>query len=514
MANVGSAAAGKTLIGAGNGASPTYASIGTNSGLTAHGVVISEGNSAFSATSSGTVGQVLTSNGSGSDPSFQTLSAAGSLTPDSGAAVSAVGGTIPTLGYQAGTVQTTRTYNDGAGNFRVADQTWYTQYVVDASTTPGLKGTFQTIQAALDQAVTDGMAYTNQKVIYVRVGSYSENLTIPGGAILVGETLALPIGGVITPLSNTIIIGNHTFSGISVNGFNNLVFEQTVSGDIFNGSSATAVLGYAKNCTIINTGSGQILNGMTTSSSFNFVDCTFFAGGEATQFTCTNMASMNMQECTFANICDINQDSCANLFLRNCTGLIPSAGVGTVTMGSGTSIQAIGTWFITNNAYNITGTNIATGDLKQCTFVTGGTAGINTTTGAWLLDCCSTSGATVNPMFSNPATVRINTQIQGNIIASTLTAGDLTVSTNMYYIGVTSTASARTIDLPTALTPGVTPTAGQVFIIKDQSGGAATNNITVTTTNGLLIDGSTTALINTNYGSLSFKFDGTNYFIL
>lgn len=514
MANVGSAAAGKTLIGAGNGASPTYASIGTNSGLTAHGVVISEGNSAFSATASGTLGQVLTSNGSGADPSFQTLSAAGSLTPDSGAAVSAVGGTIPTLGYQAGTVQTTRTYNDGAGNFRVADQTWYTQYVVDASTTPGLKGTFQTIQAALNQAVSDGMLYTNQKVIYIRVGSYSENLTIPGGAILVGETIALPVGGVISPLANTVILGNHVFSGNAIASFNNLVFEQTVSGDIFNGGSAAIVLGYAKNCTILNTGSGQILNGMPSNSSFNFVNCTFTAGGEATQFTCTNMFSMIMQECTFSNICDINQDTCPTLFLRNCTGLSTSSGVGTVTMGSGAFIQAIGTWFSTNNAYNITGTSMLGGDLKQCTFLTGGTAGINTATGAWVLDCCNTSGVTTNPMFTNAATVSINTQTQGNIIASTLTSGNLDVLVTMYYVGVTSTASARTINLPTALTPGSSPTAGQVFIIKDQSGGAATNNITVTTTNGLLIDGSTTALINTNYGSLTVKFDGTNYFIL
>lgn len=73
MANVGTAAAGKTLIGNGNGASPTFADIGTDSGLTAHGVVISEGNAAFVAVSPGSTGQVLTSNGAGLDPSFQNL---------------------------------------------------------------------------------------------------------------------------------------------------------------------------------------------------------------------------------------------------------------------------------------------------------------------------------------------------------------------------------------------------------------------------------------------------------
>ena len=85
MANIGTALAGKVLIGAGNGASATFASIGTNSGLAAHGVVIAEGNNAFSVTSSGSLGQVLTSNGAGSDPTFQTPATGFSWTDVTGA---------------------------------------------------------------------------------------------------------------------------------------------------------------------------------------------------------------------------------------------------------------------------------------------------------------------------------------------------------------------------------------------------------------------------------------------
>src|SRR6185503_1041103 len=80
MSNVGSAAAGKTLIGAGNGASPTFADIGTNSGLAAHGVVLAEGNSAFVVASPSLSGQVLTSNGPSLNPSFQDASASGAIT--------------------------------------------------------------------------------------------------------------------------------------------------------------------------------------------------------------------------------------------------------------------------------------------------------------------------------------------------------------------------------------------------------------------------------------------------
>jgi len=80
MANVGTAAAGKTLIGAGNGASPTFANIGTNSGLTANSVVLSQGNAAFNTVGPGTTGYVLTSNGAGSDPTFSAVSTAGAVT--------------------------------------------------------------------------------------------------------------------------------------------------------------------------------------------------------------------------------------------------------------------------------------------------------------------------------------------------------------------------------------------------------------------------------------------------
>jgi hypothetical protein len=72
MANVGSGASGRTLVGAGNGASPTFVSIGTNSGLTAHGIVIAEGNGAFVASNTGTAGQIFQSAGASADPVYST----------------------------------------------------------------------------------------------------------------------------------------------------------------------------------------------------------------------------------------------------------------------------------------------------------------------------------------------------------------------------------------------------------------------------------------------------------
>ena len=85
MANVGTGEVGKTLVGTGSGASPSYVDIGTNSGLTNHGVVIAQGNGAFVSSSAGANGQLLIGS-NGANPAFAYLSSAnGSITSTTGA---------------------------------------------------------------------------------------------------------------------------------------------------------------------------------------------------------------------------------------------------------------------------------------------------------------------------------------------------------------------------------------------------------------------------------------------
>jgi hypothetical protein len=86
------------------------------------------------------------------------------------------------------------------------------------------------------------------------------------------------------------------------------------------------------------------------------------------------------------------------------------------------------------------------------------------------------------------------------------TAISVTATTSQTIIGVTDTSAARTITLPSA------PNDKHIFIIKDESGAAATNNITVSG-NTKLIDGQATQTISTNYGSMSIYYSGTAYFI-
>lgn len=76
-------------------------------------------------------------------------------------------------------------------------------------------------------------------------------------------------------------------------------------------------------------------------------------------------------------------------------------------------------------------------------------------------------------------------------------------------VGVTNTAAPRTITLSTDDLE-----AGRVIIIKDESGGAGTNNITVTAQNPGTnkIDGANTQVISTNYGVLRVYGNGTHWF--
>jgi hypothetical protein len=99
--------------------------------------------------------------------------------------------------------------------------------------------------------------------------------------------------------------------------------------------------------------------------------------------------------------------------------------------------------------------------------------------------------------------------------SGTLTLNYTPVTTTPYvvqtldtFLGVTTSSIAITVELPNA------PATGRVYIIKDTTGEAAANNITVTTVGGMvLIDGATTEVMNTTFESLQFLFNGTKYLI-
>lgn len=91
----------------------------------------------------------------------------------------------------------------------------------------------------------------------------------------------------------------------------------------------------------------------------------------------------------------------------------------------------------------------------------------------------------------------------------TTTATNYTAKSSDSIVAVTDTSVARTITLPDAATVG----KGRTITIKDTSGAAGTNNVTLSPAAGT-IDGAATQKINVNYGAYKLYSDGANWKVL
>lgn len=77
-----------------------------------------------------------------------------------------------------------------------------------------------------------------------------------------------------------------------------------------------------------------------------------------------------------------------------------------------------------------------------------------------------------------------------------------------YIIAYTSLTATRTVSLPAAATAG----ANRIYVIKDESGAAASFPIVIDPSGAETIDGATTKSISVNYGSYSIYTNGTAWF--
>jgi hypothetical protein len=119
--------------------------------------------------------------------------------------------------------------------------------------------------------------------------------------------------------------------------------------------------------------------------------------------------------------------------------------------------------------------------------------------------------STAGNIYTNGAgsTLTIHpTQAQFMTNYSTVTHGTspYVVLNTDYYISCDPTGGTITISCPNA------PTTNRLLIIKDRTGQAAVNNISITTGGGAVtIDGQTTYKITSNYGAINLLFNGTSY---
>ncbi len=116
-------------------------------------------------------------------------------------------------------------------------------------------------------------------------------------------------------------------------------------------------------------------------------------------------------------------------------------------------------------------------------------------------------GASGVLVAGNPGTSTLTVTAASTAYAYTNVASSpYVVLTTDEYISVNSSGGAIVVQLPNAAT------LGQAFIVKDRTGSAATNSITITTVGGAVtIDGATTFVMNTNYQAVQIMGNGTSY---
>jgi len=115
-------------------------------------------------------------------------------------------------------------------------------------------------------------------------------------------------------------------------------------------------------------------------------------------------------------------------------------------------------------------------------------------------------GNTVQVLDTNDRVVAVMGTPPGDAAARVAVAANYTLQGGEQLVAVTSTAAARTLTLPAASSVPV----GIPIVFKDESGGAATNNITVARAGADTIDGATSKVINTNYGTFRLYSDGVS----
>lgn len=99
-------------------------------------------------------------------------------------------------------------------------------------------------------------------------------------------------------------------------------------------------------------------------------------------------------------------------------------------------------------------------------------------------------------------------QVDGSVAVKRVATAVSIPTADEVIIGVTDTSVTRTITIQTA-----DIVVGRIFIIKDESGAAGTNNITIDTQGAETIDGAASVAITADFGAARLYSDGSNLFL-
>ncbi len=368
-------------------------------------------------------------------------------------------------------------------------------------------GTHQTIGSALTAA-------SSGQDIFIRPGTYTENITLKAGVNLVGYTgdgdsqQVIILGTCTALFAGTCCISNIqlktnnapflTVSGSSatiidligcvLNASNNtgISFTSSSSSAKINGKYCQGLIGTTGLAFFVSSSAGNMnfaysnlgnsgdstVASSTSGGSVGFDHCLVFfpvssssTGGINGNYTEFSTSSINTES--------ITHNGTTSGSLAYCK--ISSNTADCMTVGSGAAMIIRSSSFSTTNTNSIVGGGSLT--YSGVTLPSGGVVTVTTQTpNISLRDACTVTSPGAYPYTTVPQD----------------------------YLITVNTTSARTI------VPLANPTKGQIHIIKDNSGIASLNNITVTPS-GKNIDGAASYTINNNYGSITLIYNGTQW---
>lgn len=117
-----------------------------------------------------------------------------------------------------------------------------------------------------------------------------------------------------------------------------------------------------------------------------------------------------------------------------------------------------------------------------------------------------TNGTTANATHVQTNLDDAKTWVNNSLMPQTYVNVSSNVTLTDKAVHFVNTSSARSLTLPAVATT-------LCLVVKDITGSAASNNITITPASGT-IDGSATYLIDWNYGAVTVVSDGTNYYVI
>jgi hypothetical protein len=384
------------------------------------------------------------------------ISAVEHLTGDSGGQLNPTANNFNLLGQQAGTIAVMDTIGLGS-TLRFEDRTWTTSFVVDPSSTVGLRGTFSTIQAAITAA-------SSGQTIFIRPGTYTENLTLKAGVnlaaygsdqdinhVIISGTCTLTTAGTVTITGIRLQTNSAPFLAVTgtaasnvilnncyLNCLNNTGISYTSSDTgskitIFNclGNIATTAIAF-----IVSTGAGALSGGvegvlimntkitntgasLTTSSTSACIIRVINSFLEF-QFTTSSTGALSIYSSTIScgnnNLTALTTAGTASSDIQN--SFLTSGTASAISIGSGTTVSSF------SNSLGSSNTNVVTG---AGTFVTN------------ILNFNSTSSVinptTVTPRYSNLIQYKATNQpcfMAFNATATTNNTGDGTAYTLIF----------------------------------------------------------------------------------